>query len=112
MYISIIISPTNAMVGFLTNKNKCRKVDLILIKINQWEADYLIKNVPTRRLKKASERKKHNGKTYYILCDDADSLQTIAMLRHYIPVKKTIVSTNGKRKEIIVSPVQQLLNDN
>ena len=83
-----------------------------MIKIDQHEADYLIANVPTRKLKKASERKKYGGKTYYILNDDYDSLKVIAILRGYKPVKRLVVSDYGKKKEIIISPVTQLLEDN
>lgn len=83
-----------------------------LIKIYQREADYLIENVPTRKLKKASGRKKHGGKTYYVLNDDYDSLKVVAMLRDYKPVKRFVIDNDGNKKEIEISPAQQLLEDN
>jgi hypothetical protein len=83
-----------------------------LVKIDQREADYLIKNVPSRKLKKASERKFYGGKTYYILNDDNDSLAVIAMLRGYESITTFVIGQHGKPKEKIVSPVEQLLRDN
>lgn len=83
-----------------------------MVKIDQREADYLIAHVKTRKLVKASERKIHGGKTYYIKNDDMDSLKTIAMLRGYKPTRKTVVLDNGKQKEIEKSPAEQLLEDN
>lgn len=64
-----------------------------------------------RHLKKASERKKHGGKTYYILGDDKNSLEILASLRGYKPTKK-VVWKNGKKTFKTVSAVQNLLNDN
>ena len=83
-----------------------------MIQLTQLEADYLIAHVPTRKLKKASERKKHGGKTYYLLCDDDDSMKTVAMLRGYKPIKTLVVGGNGKPKEKTISPVEQLYLDN
>ena len=83
-----------------------------MIQLTQHEADHLIAHVPNRKLKKASERKKHGGKTYYLLCDDDDSMKTVAMLRGYKPIKTLIVGENGNPKEKIISPSEQLYRDN
>lgn len=61
-----------------------------MIKIVQSEADYILKNVKASRLKKASERKRHGGKTYYILCDDYPSLKALAKIRKYKNVKELL----------------------
>lgn len=82
-----------------------------MIQLTQHEADYLIANVPTRNLKKASERKFYGGKTYYAMNDDDDSLNVVAMLRGYVPITRLKISKNGKTEEVTVSPKDQLLED-
>lgn len=52
-----------------------------MISIDQREADYLIKNVKQRKLKVCSQRKRHGGKTYFVLGDDYASLRALAQLR-------------------------------
>lgn len=82
-----------------------------LIQITQMEADYIIKNVPDRKLKKSSERKRHGGKTYYVLGDDASSLNVLAMLRGYTPIRKSYIDKEGRKRFRIISPAQQLCAD-
>lgn len=75
------------------------------------EADYLIKNIPTRQLTKASARKRHGGKTYYIRGDDMDSLKALAMLRGYLPIRKQYIDKDGQKRFRVISPAQQLCAD-
>lgn len=82
-----------------------------IVKIIQAEADYLIKNIKDRKLIKASAHKKCGGKTYYVKGDDYSSLNAIAILRGYKPIKK-VYYNNGKKKVVKISPIKQLLNDN
>lgn len=82
---------------------------MIIIKITQSEADYIISHSDSneRKLKKASARKRHGGKTYYVLNDDKTSLRLLAYLRGYVPIKQ-------KNRNSIVSyysPEYQLLRD-
>lgn len=58
------------------------KDDKRLIQITQTEADYIIKNVRNNRLHKTSARKKHGGKTYFVLRDDFSALRVLAKLRN------------------------------
>ena len=82
-----------------------------MIQITQMEADYIIKHVPDRKLKKASARKRHGGKTYYIVGDDISSLKVLAMLRGYLPIRKQYIDKEGRKRFRIISPVQQLCAD-
>lgn len=83
-----------------------------MIQLTQMEADHIIAHVPNRKLIKASERKNHGGKTYYVLNDDYDSFKTLAMLRGYSPINTLVVGENGKPKEKIISATEQLYRDN
>ena len=65
-----------------------------MIQINQREADYIIKNVTGASLHKASIRKKHGGKTYYVLCDDYAALKALTLLRGYRTVKDLLYYEN------------------
>lgn len=61
-----------------------------MIPIIQTEADFILKNVKDNKLKKASARKRHGGKTYYVLNDDYPSLSVLAKLREYKSVKQLL----------------------
>jgi hypothetical protein len=68
---------------------------MIIIQITQREADYINTHLDCnqRNLKKASSRKKHGGKTYYVMNDDINSLRLLAELRGYNvpnPVKRLL----------------------
>ena len=75
-----------------------------MIQIKTDEAKYILTNTKRSRLKKASERKRSGGHTYYVLCDDRVSLALLAKLRGYEPKKDEL--------GVVISPVTQLLADN
>lgn len=79
---------------------------MVIIQITQREADYIISHLDCnkRNLKKSSSRKKHGGKTYYVMNDDVNSLRLLAKLRGYeIPENMNKYS---------YSPIKALLSDN
>lgn len=75
-----------------------------MIQIKTDEAKYILANTKRSHLKKASERKRSGGHTYYVLCDDRVSLALLAKLRGYEPKKDEL--------GVVISPVTQLLADN
>ena len=52
-----------------------------MIQITQSEAEQIQRQNKKNRLKIASKRKRHGGKTYYVLNDDYSSLDIVAKMR-------------------------------
>ena len=75
-----------------------------MVQITNDEAKYILSNTKRSRLKKASDRKRSGGHTYYVLCDDRVSLALLAKHRGYEPKKDEL--------GVVISPVAQLLADN
>lgn len=77
---------------------------MIIIQITQREADYLIAHLDCnkRNLKKASGRKRHGGKTYYVMNDDINSLKLLAELRGYGNEETTRKHSNFPVKELLL----------
>lgn len=55
-----------------------------MIKITQFEADTIMRNVKHPKFSIASRRKRHGGKTYYIRNDDIRSLSVLASIRGFL----------------------------
>lgn len=62
-----------------------------MIKITQQEADIILKTVKDNKLKKTSERKRHGGKTYYVLNDDKPSLIALTKLKNCNTIKELLL---------------------
>ena len=66
-----------------------------MVRILQTEADYILKNIPNARLFKTSVRKKHGGKTYYVLSDDIVVLKAVAEMRGFKNISEMLDKENG-----------------